>query len=273
MKKIKWVISEFLSLEGSLFTYSLSYCFLLALLPSLSIGIMLFQNSVLDIEDLLGLAYQFLPKDLIQPFVEYILDKDYNTAISLTISLIISCYVASKGLYSFMLISAKHESFETYKTLIRIKSVILFFILVSGVIAIALITHLLHLEIMITFGVGLVIILYLFFRMLSFKKRAITFGLVGSIFTSISIVLLGQLFFFIIFRFTSYKNVYGPLSSVVILLLSVYIIACVIYIGYCLNFAYTKDPQKDQYKYLCIYRFGERIIDRFKVLIKKITNH
>lgn len=267
MKNIKQALSEFLSPNGTLLRYSLSYCFLLSLLPTLIVGISFFQNSILDTESILPIIYQYIPENLIKPFIDYIMDKDFNNIVSLVISLAVSCYVASNALYSFLLISAKNESFDTYNILIRIKSVILFVVMFLGIIGIGLITHFLNLGIMITLSVGLVVSLYLFFRTLSFRKRPLSFGVIGAIFTSIAILLLGQLFFYIIVKFTTYESVYGPLSSIVVLLLSAYVISSVIYLGYCLNYAFANKTEKEEVKHKVLYQTGENIINKLKSLV------
>lgn len=133
MKKIKKVIHEYTSLDASLFRYSLSYCFLLALLPTLIIVVFLIQNSAYTIDELLVFLYQYLPEELLSPFVRFILNRNYPSFLSLLISLILSCYLASKSFYSFMLISATHEKINTYKLLIRIRSFVMFVVFISGI--------------------------------------------------------------------------------------------------------------------------------------------
>ena len=269
MYKMKQVIQEFLSLEGSLFRYSLSYCFLLALLPGVIVSVLLFQYSILGVSDLLRFLYYFVPEDLIAPFVDFIMDKQYTSLFALLVASIVPCFIASKSFYSFMLISAKKESFHTSKMLIRMKSYLLFFLFIAEIVGLAIVTHLLHLHTTISFGVGLIVIFWLFYRSLSFERRPLRYGLVGSLFSSAAILLIAYAFLYVVNFFTSYKSMYGPLASLVILFLAVYVISCVVYFGYCLNVNFQTSKANKTYKSEWYYRNGEKFIQNIKKVFLK----
>lgn len=261
MKRFRQVISEYLSLEASLFRYSLSYCFLLALLPGIIVALLLFQYSIVGVDTLLEFLFRFVPEDLIGPFVEFIMNKSYNSLIGVGIALIVPCYVASKSFYSFMLISAKHESFDSPKLLIRFKSIILFFIFIAGIVGIAILVHFLSWNVISGFGIGLFVVFWLFYRMLSFEKRPLSYGCVGSLFSSVTILLIGYLFFYFVSEFTSYQTMYGPLASLVVLFLAVYVISCIIYFGYCLNIVYGAYKKEKSYKSEWYYKIGDKFLN------------
>lgn len=269
MKKMHRVIKEFTSLEGILFRYSLSYCLLLALLPSLIIAVFIISNSVLTIEELMSFLYQYLPQDLIEPFIDYLMTKDYNSLISLTISLVIACYLASKSFYTLMLIVSKHESFITLKILIRIKSFYMFIVFVVGIFMMLFITYVLGFNLWLSYSVGIVLLFYILYRMVSFEKRPFSYGLLGAVFSGISIIAIGYLFFGLVKEFTSYDNVYGPLSSFVVLLLSIYLISSIIYFGYCLNMVYGSKKQIVSYKSIRFYQWGETLIGKVGYVMKR----
>ncbi|NBK97229.1 MAG: hypothetical protein EOM50_04320 [Erysipelotrichia bacterium] len=260
MKKIRQVIYEFLSLEGSLFRYSLSYCFLLALLPGIIVALLMFQYSIVGVDNLLVLLYRFVPEDLISPFIEFIMDKSYHSILGVGLALIVPCFVASKSFYSFMLISAKEEFFDGYKVLIRLHSFILFFVFVGEIVILAMLVHFLRWPVLPAFGIGLFIVFWLFFRMLSFEKRPISFGIIGSLFVSVALLLVAYVFIYFIQMFTSYQTMYGPLASLVVLFLAVYVISCIIYFGYCLNIVYGTHRNKKEYKSEWYYTTGEKVI-------------
>lgn len=261
MIKIRQVIQEFLSLEGSLFRYSLSYCFLLAFLPGVIVALLLFQYSIVGVDSLLDFLYRFVPEDLISPFVEFIMNKNYTSILAVALSLIAPCYVASKSFYSFMLISAKHESFHSHKILIRIKSIVLFFIFIALIVSLAILVHFLSWNVFSGFGIGLFIVFWFFFRMLSFENRPYTYGIIGAIFTSVAILVIGYVFFYFISIFSSYQTMYGPLASLVVLFLAVYVISCIIYFGYCLNIVYGSHKKIKAYKSKWFYETGDRLLD------------
>ena len=88
MQRFKRVVLKFFSSQGNLFRYASSFCMLLGLLPSLIIVLSVFQNEVLNNPKLVEFLYWYLPKELISPFIEYVLSKHYDTYLSLISSLI-----------------------------------------------------------------------------------------------------------------------------------------------------------------------------------------
>jgi membrane protein len=253
-------LKESTSQEGRIFRYSLSYCFLLALFPSLIIVVMMFQKEVTTY--ILDLVYQFLPQTLIEPFIEYIVNKEYQTRISGLVALLVPCYMASNCFYSFMLISASEENFKTYSILIRFKSIFVFSLFIITIIALGVIMKYSNIHHSWIAAIGLFVVLYLFYRMLSFAKRCVWYGIPGAICSSITILLVGSLFFEMIRCFTSYQNVYGPLASVATALLAIYLIASIIYFGYCLNNAYDRECQISGYKGMWFFNKGNTVLEK-----------
>ena len=136
--------------------------------------------------------------------------------------------------FSFLLISASHEHVEVPKWSIRIKSVIIFVLMAFLFIACAYIaTNFLIFTVY--FSGIMLLVFYFMYRTLSFRKRDWSFGLAGAMFSTIGVLLLATLFVMIVTKFTSYQDVYGPLASLVTLLLAIYLISCIIYFGFCLN--------------------------------------
>ena len=95
MNKIVALYQEFTSFEGSLFIYSLSFSFLLALAPSLIIFVMLFNFAYLDPNILIGFVERFIPKEILGDFILYIVPKEYNL-IPAIITLCTSFWLASR---------------------------------------------------------------------------------------------------------------------------------------------------------------------------------
>ena len=235
MKFLKDVYKEFSSFEASLFRYSLSFSLLLALAPSLMILIMLFNFEWFPVDIILNFLYQFTPVELISPFVEFLLRKEYHSLVYFLSTLFVSFWLASRSMYSFCLISANYENVELPKILIRIKSIFMFIILlISCVFAVAIAT-LISNYIPLSFAISLFLIFTLFYRMLSFKNRDIFYGMVGGLFSTTALFIFSYFFLNIIDYFTDYQSVYGTLSSFIILMLSLYIISCIIYLGFCIN--------------------------------------
>ena len=139
MKKLVYLYREFTSFEGSLFKYSLAFSLLLALAPSVLIVALLFKYAYLSEDILLNFILHFIPDnntEMIDQIFSFFTDKDYNIT-SFIITMCVSFYLASKSIFSFLLISASHEHVEVPKWSIRIKSVIIFVLMAFLFIACA----------------------------------------------------------------------------------------------------------------------------------------
>ena len=64
----------------------------------------------------------------------------------------------------------------------------------------------------------------------------------------------------IVTKFTSYQDVYGPLASLVTLLLAIYLISCIIYFGFCLNLVIEDEYGYEQHLPLKHGRFYDLAI-------------
>ncbi|MFV0396139.1 MAG: YhjD/YihY/BrkB family envelope integrity protein [Coprobacillaceae bacterium] len=257
-------ILEYTSQEGRIFRYSLSYCFLLALFPSLIIVVIMFQNGFIEMDTILHLIYQFVPQTFIEPFVDYITEKVYTTGISTVITLGVSCYMASNSFYSFMLISANEEEFKTYGILIRIKSLVVFAFFIVVIIFIGFIVQQGFIDNSIIGFISIFMVLYFFYRTLSFVKRCIWYGLPGAIFATLTIVIVGTIFYELIKVFTSYQSIYGPLASFAIALLAIYVIASITYFGYCLNNAFDSECKITGFKNMWFFNKGNTLMNKIE---------
>ncbi len=269
MQKISIAVKQFFSMDGSLFRYSISFCVLMALFPTLIVLVNLFQNEVLDIHSMLPTLYRFFPKELIEPFIDYIITQKASNFASLITSFVITCYLASRSFYSLMLISSQQEEFITYKFLIRIKSMLLFVTTVFVIALSAWICTMLDATLALTSVIATFVGMYVLYRMLSFKQRGLLYGIIGALFSSLGILLVGTLFSYIVSRYMSYQSVYGPLSSLMTLMLTIYVISNVLYFGYCLNYAFVRPNEKLKYKNVQFYRTGEKMIDSLKKVVKR----
>ena len=267
MKKFKLVITTFSSFEGSLFRYSLSYSFLLALFPLLIIFVMLFNNSILDIQLLFEYLYHFIPEDLIVGFINYITKRDYPSVVTLIISLVLAFNLASRSIFSFMLITARKESYNIPKLLIRMKSYLLFLVLVVSVSILAIVASFFHYPTILTLTTGLFIVFLILYKIVTFEKRPSHYGIIGAVFSTIVIILLSQVLYTMIYHLTSYQSIYGPMASLVITLLSIHLISSIIYFGYCLNLVYGPSYQKREYKHDKVYTW---LIVQTQIVRKKI---
>ena len=272
---MKWLMDlyrEFTSFEGSLFKYSLSFSLLLALAPSLLLIAMLFRFAYLPMDIIMKFLISFMPDmsmDGLDQVFQFFANQNYNIT-SFIVTMCVSFYLASRSIFSFLLISASHESVEVPKWSIRIKSVVLFVSLVLLLVLSIFIATRLNEFLPIVSAVIMLLLFTMMYRALSFRKRNWSFGIIGAMFSIICILGLAALFVTIVSHFTSYKDVYGPLASLVTLLLAIYLISCIIYLGFCLNLICEEDygreealPLKNERFFLLCSELTKRIRKRF----------
>lgn len=274
MNKLKDMFLEFFSVESNLFVYSLSFGLLLSLAPSLIIFAMLFKwGKLIDVNVVLNLFQSLHLSGDLQRLVEEIfmefMNKDYGFIPAVS-TLCVSFWLASRSVNSFLLISANHEEVDVVKFSIRIQSIVMYVIfvalLIAGIVLATVLYHVVDASLLPLLAVVIMVPVFtLMYRSLSFRKRSLTFGLIGGLFTTSAIIVLFYLSFILIQRMITYNRIYGSLASLVALLLVIYIIASMIYFGFLLNLVFEDNYGKESQlamKYQRYYAFCERLYER-----------
>lgn len=73
-------------------------------------------------------------------------------------------------------------------------------------------------------------------------------------------VAIGYIFY--VENYTRYNFLYGPLASIMVLLISIYLISSIIYFGYCLNYEYRNSTKKCVYKHKWYYNWCSKLIEK-----------
>ena len=259
MNKIIECIKELNSFEGSLFVYSLSYALLLTIPPAMIVIIFSFRWIDLNINEIVDIFALFIPDEVLYPFIDFLVNENKNSMFGSLITTFVSLFLSSRSIYSFLLIASRYERIEYPKWSLRLFSVYEFVcIYLYGMICVilnVLFFDRLGLSFLIYFGASF-IGFYLFYHLCTFRLREWTYGLLGALFSTVSIYFVGLLFFKSVRYFTNYENVYGPLSSIMLLFLSVFVISMIIYFGYILNNKFThnknEDHRKNTFFHLCV---------------------
>lgn len=271
MKKLQGVIKEFMSQESNLFIYSLSFGILLSLAPSLLIFAMLFNFGQLDINVLIDVLIEIhFPVEEVELIFNEFMSKDYSLIPAIS-TLCVSFWLASRSIYSFLLISANHEDIDVMKYAMRIQSILMFMafaaILVAGVVFGTFFYRFFDASLLPLFAAAfLVPVFTLMYRSLSFCKRSLTFGLIGGLFSTTAILIMSYFSFIILRRFITYQGIYGPLASLVILLFVIYLISGIIYFGFLINLVFEDSydkkvalPLKHEWYYTMCAKIYQRI--------------
>lgn len=247
-KKILEVSDRVRSNEGTLFTYAFAYSIIVGLAPLLIISVVFVGNYVFSVDQIVSLLSKYIPSDLIIPFVNYISLSDVSSLQLLIPLLGVSTWVASKSIYSFLLLASEDDGFDLPHSFLRLLSLIYFIAFVIGVVAVGFLVSFIPIPKSLFSPIILFVFFLFFYRALSFNRVSLKQLIWGSLFTSIALTLVGSLFFIYINSFSNYETIYGPLSSFMILLISSWLISLIIFIGYCINISFGKTQDNDSMK-------------------------
>lgn len=255
MDKIRAVFENMTSNEGTLFIYAFSYSLISSIAPFLVIIVV--GTNLLDTEAIVNFLINYIPEDLVLPLVEYLKATDVTNWFVLVSLLVASSWLASKSIYSFLMISSAHDDIYIMHSLLRVLSFVYFIMMVIGIVLIALILGFLSsLRQTLTF-ITMFSFFVFFYRMISFKYLRIKDLYLGATVATILILLLGQLFFIYIQRFNNFQTIYGPLASIMILFISGYMISWITYLGYSVNYVFRNEANELTEK-RWLTRFGKK---------------
>lgn len=240
MEVYKMVVSK----EGALFANAFSYSLLVGLAPLIIIAIIFIGNFVFSVDQMVNILVQYIPKELVFPFIDYITLNNDNSLFFMISLFSASAWVASKTLYSFLMISSDLDRVKIRSMYLRVMSVVYFVLLVLAIVGVGLVLGFVPLPSIIIVPITLLVFFFMFYSMLSFRHVSLKALLLGSIFSSVAMGLLGRLFFDIINRFTNHDTIYGPLSSLMILLISLKVISTIIFTGYAITYVFKDHNQE-----------------------------
>ncbi|WP_159648760.1 YihY/virulence factor BrkB family protein [Erysipelothrix aquatica] len=250
-KNLKALFTMMSSNEGTLFTYAFAYSLIVGIAPILILSVVFIGKYVVPVEQLISFLQRYIPKDLIEPFVLYISASNFDNLGLLITLFAASVWVGSKSIYSFLILSSEQDQVSVNGWLLRGLSVTYFLLILVGVASVGLIMGFFDFSYKL-FVIPLVIGFFMvFYRLMSFRYTKWREVLPGAIIAALILLLLGQLFFVYINRFTNYQTIYGPLASIMILLISGWFIAWIIFFGYSINYVFRDNeselPEKNRF--------------------------
>ena len=247
--KTKELFGMMTSYQGALFTYAFAYSIIAGIAPFLIIAVVFIGNYIFPVDQLVMFLQRYIPADLVVPFVEYLSASNIENLWLIISLLVVSVWVASKSIYSFLLLSAEQDELNVYHFLLRLLAMIYFVLIIVGVGIVVFLLSYFPISNSLALPLLIFIFFLFFYRLLSFKYTAFKDVIYGSIFSSVTLALLGRLFFNYINQYSNYQTIYGPLASLMILLISGFIISWVIYCGYSINYVFrsqnTEVKKKD----------------------------
>lgn len=235
MKRIQNLFQLVFNDKSQNFIQAFAFSLLLSIAPLLIVFVVLFRYLALDIETLINVIQIYLPMNEVLAFIRYIENTNPSELISLIVLLITSLYLSSKSVYSFLRFTSDLEDVDYPNWYLRILAIwgqTMFILLLSALIF------------MLSFmgwnnvrwvPIILIIGFSLYFRNLSFRYRRFIYQIPGALVTTGLLMLMGLFFVSYVKNFTQYESMYGPLSSLMIVLLGILLIANIIFLGFGIN--------------------------------------
>ncbi|AMC94319.1 hypothetical protein AOC36_10145 [Erysipelothrix larvae] len=253
MRRIIYAYKMVTSHEGRLFTYAFAYSLIIGIAPFLIVAVLLASRFWFNVDTIVNFMSYYIPEDLIIPFVTYIKTVETGDIVVIASLAVVSLWVASRTVYSFLLESSRVDSVGIENFVLRVAALLylVFFILLVGAVVFVLSYFSLPIIPIITYFAVASILLMIFYRMMSFRFTTFQDVWIGGVFAGGGLLALGKLFFSYINDYTNYQSIYGPMASIMILLISVYMISWIVYAGYCLNISfYRGENRNDKKKWL-----------------------
>lgn len=245
MYKLKQLLGMITTDESKLFVNALAYSILVGIAPFIIIAVAFFGTYIVDVSVLVNLISRYVPSDLVLPFVAYLSASQINN-LGIVISLLTaSLWVGSKSVYSFMLLNNQYQVAKQTGFLLRIVSLLYF------IIIIAFLGLMIFAAVLVGIGSPLIIVpilivfLMLFYKMTSSRKDTLIQVMPGSFVSSLLLIGFGQIFFIYVNNFSNYSSIYGPLASIVVLMISAWFISWILFFGYSLNYVIKTEGEKE----------------------------
>lgn len=238
LSRLKKIYDLITANEGQFFIYAFAYSLVLGLAPLLITAILLLGN-VISIESLVTVLEQYLPRDIIVPFIEYIRMTRPSELMMFISAVVVSIWMGSKIVYSYLIYSSNILKIKINGFILRLVSIVVLLVLLFGVGAIVFVLSYIKIFNFIIYPLLVFLLLFTFYWIISFNKIKIRFLLLGSGVASIFFYLLGSFFFLYVNNMSNYQSVYGPLASIMILLIACYLISFIIYLGYCVLISFS----------------------------------
>ena len=245
MNKLKKLFKMITSDESKLFINAQAYTLLVGIAPFLIIIVAFFGTYIVEVDALILIISRYIPQDLVLPFVDYISASQVHNLGVIVSLLSVSIWVGSKSVHSFMLLNNQYQDGKQTGFRLRIVSLLYFIAIVAllGVLIYIVVT--LKIKTPLVIVPVLIVFLMAFYKVTSARKDELKDLIVGSTTATMLFVVYGQLFFTYINAYSNYNSIYGPLASIVILMISSWFIAWILFFGYSVNYVLKESPQND----------------------------
>lgn len=258
MEKFKYYMKRafqtFNQMEMRILPGNVAFFFVLALIPLVTIVALIASYFSISIDTIIHFIQSLVPEEASNIIVDAISGKGFDSSIGAFN--IIALFVASNGTYA--IVNASNTMYQVYKSDAlkdRVKSVLLLFILLLLIVFLLLVpmfgekilslfgdssyVNQIHLIYQIIKWPSTFFLIYINLKLIytiapskKIPSRSTTYG---SIFTTIIWTVATAIFSSYLKYFANYNVIYGNLSSIIILMMWIYIISYVFVMGLAIN--------------------------------------
>lgn len=246
MRKLRLLIDRLRDDSAQSFVQAFAFSLLLSLAPLLTIFVIAFKQLALDTDLLINAISAYLPMEEVMEFIQYIQATNTSEFVSLVILLATTLFLSSRSVYSFLRFSSDIEGVDYPNWYLRINAVWGQLLFISLIVVLVIIVSFIRTSLIqyLLVPASLFIGFTVYYRNLSFTHRKVGQHWRGALITTILLMAMGLFFLTYVSNFTNYESLYGPLASLMVILLSIYILSYIIFIGFLINYVnYDDDNQ------------------------------
>ena len=246
----------------------MSFSLVLSAIPIITIIVYAASLFAFDIDDILNLFASVIPQNILSMLSSYLSNNNFTAGIGFT--LFIAFVLASNGPYSMIVASNMLYKVEKKDYLLgRIKALIMTLLLVFLVVFTlvvltfgnSIMNMLFHYGFFIQIKPWILFLYYLFKWPVALFVIFVAVKLLytmapdatikskyvnkGAAFTTISWMIIANLYAFYVFNFSRYDIIYGNLSTLVILMMVIYIFSYLFVIGIAINASIYENKKED----------------------------
>lgn len=250
MTKLKILFKMYTSHDSQIFQLGFAYSILLSLVPILIIFIVLFNRFALDIDAIVEIFGQVIDTDLLNSFIKFFTAENSGEFLSLIILLIISFNLGARAFMTYLYLTQRIESNHYRWWFLKLRALQGLLTLIITVVASVYITTQLGLNNSFVQFLVFITALLLLYRFLALEHRSLLDVYKGALVAAVGLYLMTFVLYAFFNNIFNYQSIYGPLASLMVLLLSIYALAKIIHFGYCINYVFRNKNSEPKHFWL-----------------------
>lgn len=244
--------------ESVIFQLGFAFSILLSLIPLLIIFIILFNRFAMSTELLIEIFGNFVDTELISNFIRFFNAENSGEFLSLIVLLLISINLGSRAFITYLYLTQRIEQTNYKWWFLKLRALLglmTFVIVFTASLFIA--TRVGINNGYVQFFISILSLLMLY-RGLALEHRSFIDLYKGALIAGVGVYILTFALYYFFNNLFNYETIYGPLASLMVLFLSIYLLAKLIHFGYCVNYAFRN--KNSEPKRFAIYDWVEENI-------------